>query len=165
MITDENSSLIIKSQDAEMQETDIRLEVLRGVSVLPGGIANLLLQLTRTMKCSNASLEDIMTVQKSICEQFGVRLPDCFMASISKKQYAGNSANLLETIIYKIYCSEGEKVWLGADDMKQKYPELRNYSRVSIGKAATSIGIPSKCTHGHYSYLMPGKTDEGGSAP
>lgn len=152
-LTDES----ICEEPMRVDSNQHKIEIIRGLTVLPGGIASLISQLTRTMRMNRATIQDIAAVQRSVCEQFGIYLPDCF--DRSKESQTLLTRTQLEQELEKIYTSDGPKEWLLAQEIKEKYPEFDFYSVQQIGTALARLGIPSKKSKGYKRFLMTKKTD------
>lgn len=63
--------------DEEFFDEEV-FDEINSPAALPGGVASLILQLTRTMYAKHMGANEIANVQASICKQFGIELPKIF---------------------------------------------------------------------------------------
>lgn len=137
-----------------------KVEPIHGLAMLPNGVANLISQLTKAMKMNKASPVDILTVQRTVCEQFGIYLPECF--DKSREEYViYYGKNPLDDEIDKIISGNGAKRWLKVKQIKSEYPTLSQYGEQQIGSALTKRGIPRRNSKGYKKYLLPVNKDGG----
>lgn len=130
------------------------IEPIHGLAMLPNGVANLISQLTRAMKTNKASPIDILTVQRTVCEQFGIYLPECFEKS-KEEPIVYYGKNPLDDEIDKIISGGGNKKWLKVRQIKLEYPALSQYGEAQIGSALSKRGIPRRNSKGYKKYLLP----------
>lgn len=134
----------------------IRADDFKGIAVLPSGVAALIATLARTMRNQKAPAHDVALMQKSVCEQFGIVLPDFFVRDKADGAISFCGAREeTESIIQKILENTLPRKWMRIFEIKRMYPRLSKFPDMEIGRACMVLGVPKKNPKNVKYYFFP----------